>query len=114
MSGLTAPAGTAAAKILIQGVTGAFEGSAGEMIIDDVSLTTPAQGGVFVHDLPVTVSPAAEISWQTKSGVSYQPESSSTLSGWLDFGEPVTGDGNVKAIYDDSPLVGSKFYRISF
>jgi hypothetical protein len=111
---LTAPAGAVSAKILIQGITGALEGSAGELIVDDVSLLTSAPGSSSV--IAATTASAAEISWLSANGVDYQPRKSTTdldVGSWSDLGGPITGDGSVKAFYD-SPLGDTQFYRVEY
>jgi hypothetical protein len=111
LSGLVAPAGAETALILIQGLTGAFEGSEGSLLIDDISFETTAPGSSSV--IAATVASAAEVSWPSANGTSYQPQRSTTLGGWLDLGSPVTGDGTVKTVYD-SPLTDKQFYRVEF
>ncbi|MCB1130877.1 MAG: carbohydrate binding domain-containing protein [Verrucomicrobiae bacterium] len=108
-NGLVAPAGSVSAQILIQGVTGAFDGSAGEVIIDDISLATTTAG--TPSTIASSSASAAEISWQSVTGQSYQLRSSIDLSGWSPFGGVITGDNTMKAVYD-SPLTTKKFYQL--
>ncbi|MFZ9935579.1 MAG: carbohydrate binding domain-containing protein [Luteolibacter sp.] len=108
-TGLVAPAGTESALIQILGVTGAVDGGFGQVLIDDVSLVTTGIGS----SAPIAASSdsAAEISWQSVTGQSYQLRSSTDLSDWSPIGGTITGDNTLKAVYD-SPLVTRKFYQL--
>jgi hypothetical protein len=110
ITGMVAPAGTVSAQILIQGATGAFEGSTGEVIIDDVSLETTGAGSTNL--LAATSAPAAEISWESTTGMTYNVGSSTDLNGFAPFAGPFAGNDSIQRVYD-SPLVGKKFYQVS-
>jgi hypothetical protein len=109
-NGLVAPAGAASAQILIQGLTGAFDGSTGEVIIDDISLETTGSGDANI--LAATAVPAAEISWPSKSGLTYGVNSSLNLDGFAPFAGPFDGNNSILKVYD-APLVGRKFYQVT-
>lgn len=108
-NGLLAPDGADSALIQIFGVTGAVDGGFGEVIIDDVSLATVGTGSTSV--IAATTAAAAEISWKSITGQSYQVRSSTDLSGWSDLGGMITGNNTMKAVYD-TPLVAKKFYQL--
>lgn len=104
-----APSNATSANIQVQGVTGAFVGSFGEVLIDDVSLQSTVAGTPFT--IASSSASAAEISWQSLSGKSYQVRSSTDLSGWSPLGGVITGNNTLKAVYD-TPLVTKKFYQL--
>ena len=62
--------------------------------------------------MPATAVTAAEISWPSVVGTTYQVGSSTDLNGFAPFGGPIAGDDTIKMVYD-SPLVTKKFYQVS-
>ncbi|NQX01278.1 hypothetical protein HQ447_11520 [bacterium] len=109
LSNQVAPANATTALIQVQAVTGGFVGSFGEVLIDDVSLETTVTG--TPSTIASTSASAAEISWQSVTGQTYQLRSSSDLSGWTPLGAAITGNNSLKAMYD-TPLVTKKFYQL--
>lgn len=106
---LTAPAESTTALIQIIGVTGAVAGGLGEVLVDDVSLTTV--GTDFLGLLTATDVPAVEIAWTSVAGRNYQVKSSTSFSPWTNFGSIVAGNGSQKAVYD-TLVLPRKFYRV--
>ena len=104
-----APANATSALIQINGKSGAFLGSFGEVLIDDVSLQGTGAGTPVT--IASTAASAAEISWQSVTGQTYQLRSSTDLSGWTPLGAVITGNNSIKAVYD-TPLVTKKFYQL--
>lgn len=109
LPGQVAPATATSALIQINGKAGGFVGSFGEVLIDDVSLQSPGAGTPTT--IASTSASAAEISWQSVTGQSYQVRSSTDLSGWSSFSGVITGNNGLKAVYD-TPLVTKKFYQL--
>ena len=108
--GLVAPALTDSAIVEIEAVTGAQAGDSGSVRIDDVSLS--GQGSILLPTpLAATTAAGVEILWPTKEGSSYQPKSSTSLSGFTDFGPAIMGDGSVKTVFDVI-TPPSKFYQV--
>ncbi|MFT5108123.1 MAG: hypothetical protein ACI8XO_000493 [Verrucomicrobiales bacterium] len=111
-NGLVAPDGAETAFIQIFGATGAVPGATalGEVLIDDIIL-----GGSAVEEfdtITAELAPGVRITWDTKSGTSYQVQSSATdLDGFVDFGMPVPGDNETAAI-SDLLDPDAKFFRV--
>ncbi|MGL5019924.1 MAG: hypothetical protein ACRDBP_17445 [Luteolibacter sp.] len=108
---LVAPANAVAGFIEIVGATGAVAGGLGEVLIDDVSLTT---NGFTQDPVPLVATSAAsvEVSWLAALGRNYQVQSSLGLTSWGNFGTPVAGDGSILAVYD-AMVDPKKFYRVA-
>lgn len=106
---LTAPADSSTALIQIIGVTGTVAGGLGEVLVDDISLTTI--GTDFLGVVEATASPAVEIAWTSVAGRNYQVKSASALAGWTNFGSTVAGNGSRKAVYD-TLVTPRKYYRV--
>jgi len=106
---LIAPTGATSALIQILGVTGAVDGGFGEVIIDDVSLATTSAGAAST--IASSSASAAEVSWQSITGQSYQVRSSTDLAGWSPFGGVISGNNSIKKVYD-TPLMTKKFYQL--
>lgn len=92
-TGLVAPANASDVQILFFGKTGAFAGSEGEFLIDDVSFSTQGGGGGGTV-LSATSEEGYGLSWDTVDGQLYGVENSTDLNGFTDTGIEVTGDGN--------------------
>ncbi|MGB6222812.1 hypothetical protein [Haloferula sp.] len=108
-TGLVPPDGTSTAIIEFSIGTGAGPDQSGAVRIDNVSLVVPEMGNSEI--IPATSAPGVQVSWPTKSGSSYQPKVSTTLSGFTNLGPVIEGDGTVKTISDlISPP--AKFYEI--
>jgi hypothetical protein len=106
---LLVPADATTALIQIVGVTGAVDGGLGEVLIDDVSLQAAGFGSPTT--LVATATPAVEISWSSKTGKTYQVQSSPDLSTWTNFGGVISGDSTTKSVYDLMTLP-AKFYKV--
>jgi len=117
VNNLVAPTAAVDARIRFRMVTGAVAGGAGEIFIDDVTLT---QQGVFTPAETVSLEPAAqsvlEVSWLSRPGIPYQPLVSADLSnpdGWTPFGSAIGGNGAVRTLVlptTSAPL----FLRLSY
>ncbi|MGC9453191.1 MAG: LamG domain-containing protein [Oceanipulchritudo sp.] len=79
-----------------------------EAIRASVPLLQPVVTGV------VDTGTNVEVSFETVSGLNYQLQVSTDLSGWSDVaGQSVAGDGSVQTLVDPSPTSGEKaFYRV--
>jgi hypothetical protein len=106
----TAPAGATKMRVGWIQAVGAGNGWQWVTLIDDVSLPTPSVAGTTTI-IPAAPAPGLEVSWPTKTGSSYQVESSTNLTAWDNFGSPMAGTGNILSVAD---LIGpgSKFYRV--
>lgn len=60
----------------------------------------------------VTISPAIKLRWQSQTGKTYQPQYSYDLATWFDLGSTVTGNGQLKELFDASETDSKKFYQI--
>jgi CxxC motif-containing protein (DUF1111 family) len=111
---LTAPPGTADARVIFRFVTGAVEGGHGEVFIDDVMLDSGASGSgtpAQVHVLPVSIRPVASLTWPSSHGMLYQPAASADMMTWRDLTPAITGDGAMKTLIVpmDKP---AEFFRL--
>jgi hypothetical protein len=70
----------------------------------------PGPSPTLVPD--VTIQSAAKLRWQTQSGKTYQPQYSYDLNGWFNLGSGISGNGNVKELFDSTDTDAKKFYRI--
>jgi hypothetical protein len=109
LTGLVAPAGATSALIQIVVKTGADFGNFGKVNIDDLSLVAAGFNAPTV--IPSTSIASVEISWPSKTGKSYQVQSSDNLGSWSNFGSVITGNGSLKAVYD-SMAIPKNFYRV--
>ena len=112
---LTAPAGTADARVLFRLVTGAVAGGHGEVLIDDVLLDSGVSGPgspEVVRALPVTRQSVASISWPSLPGILYQPKSTTDFTNWNDILSIITGNGDTKSF--TVPMdKSSEFFRLA-
>lgn len=111
--GLVAPANAVEARITFSSTTGTGTDFMGEVLIDDVSLTTSAPGPT--NQIPVTVQPGYTISWPSVNHASYGIQWANALGStnvWTDFGLTIPGTGGNVSVFD--PMGGSpvKFYRV--
>lgn len=107
----TAPANAGFVKVGFIQAVGAGANWQWVTLIDNVSIPV-ASGGGPIGTLPATTTPGVRISWDTLVGSTYQVRSSTTLSGWTNFGSPVTGDGNIWSV-TDTITPPAKFYQVS-
>ncbi len=116
-SNLIAPAGAASAEIVFRMVTGAIEGGHGEVLIDDVLLSSQASGDApseeTLNYLQPEVSDSGYIRWTSRDGISYQPQTSTDLIEWSNFGSRVIGDGGQKEVFI-TRSGNRQFYRVEF
>jgi hypothetical protein len=113
VSGLVAPANAAGARINFNCTTGAASNWSGEVLIDDVSLSTSAPGATNV--LAVTAQAGWQISWPTENYASYGLQRTAALNatnGWTDFGTSFTGTGSPLSVFDPAGTNQYKFYRV--
>jgi hypothetical protein len=111
--GLVAPANAVGARINFNSTTGATTGSAGEVLIDDVLLSTSAPGGTNV--LSVTVQPGWQVTWPTANYVSYGLQRAARLAAtntWTDSGISFTGTGAAASFFDPVGTNQYHFYRV--
>jgi hypothetical protein len=65
-----------------------------------------------------SVAPMADdtiqVRWQTHFGQNYMLQVSHDLISWSDIGDPVSGNGNIATVTDDTPFASSdqRFYRV--
>ena len=64
----------------------------------------------------VVIEPAVALSWQSVTGVIYQPQVSPSLAPaeWTNFGAPLVGTGAVMQIFNVNGGAPRKFYRLIF
>ena len=60
----------------------------------------------------LTIRQAVRLQWQSQIGKVYQVQSSYDLAIWNNFGTPISGDGNIKKVFDASDDDSKKFYRV--
>jgi endoglucanase Acf2 len=113
-SGLVAPAGAVQAKITFSATTGNTANPAGEVLIDDVLLTTSAPGPTYVQ--PVTVESGWQISWPSANNVTYGLERATSLVGstniWTNLGTSFSGNGSTLSAFDLANTNQYQFYRV--
>jgi len=110
---LMAPPNAVQAGITFSATTGANSNPAGEVLIDDVLLTTSAPGSTNV--IPVAVQAGWQVSWPSASHVTYGLTRTANLgstNGWVDFGSSFTGTGSTLSVFDPSSTNQFQFYRI--
>ncbi len=100
------------AFIQIFGATGAVAGeeARGEVLIDDLSLATVS---IQPYDtIDGNLADGLQLSWDTENGKLYQVQASPIdLDDFVDFGTPVSGDGQ-PATTSDILDPEAKFYRV--
>ncbi|MGI9244609.1 MAG: hypothetical protein ACR2RV_27655, partial [Verrucomicrobiales bacterium] len=109
---LVPPLEAVTAYIQIFGATGAVAGedARGEVLIDDLSLATVSVQPYDIID--AELADGLQLTWDTETGVSYQVQSSPVdLDSFVDFGAPISGDGEPAAISDSRDSEGN-FYRV--
>ncbi len=106
----TTPSGAAYVKIDFFLRCGAVPSVQWVTLIDDVTLITPLIPGDTTV-IAATDEPGVEVSWKTLTGSNYQVSTSENLSGWSDFGGPITGNGTTWSIVDEL-TPPKKFYRV--
>jgi CxxC motif-containing protein (DUF1111 family) len=117
-SPITAPSNAAAAKVLFNFVTGAFDGAPLlSVALDDISLTTAASSGPTEDEtiaIPFEENKVAAFSWVTEDGETYTPQYSTDLNAvnWASMSN-VLGDGGTKsAVISES--ASSLFFRLAY
>jgi len=111
--GLVAPPKAAQAKITFSSTTGNTANPAGEVLIDDVLLTTSAPGPTNL--IPVTVQPGWQVSWPSANYVTYGVARTTALgatNGWTDLGTSFTGTGAALSAFDPVSTNPFQFYRV--
>ncbi|HWD91528.1 MAG TPA: di-heme oxidoredictase family protein [Verrucomicrobiae bacterium] len=98
---VTAPASATAATIFLHFAGAAIPSAFATIDLDDIALGSASgaasPGGTNM--IPVTVQPAAKVSWPTTAGVEYQPASATNLAGAWNTNFPiVSGDGSVQSV----------------
>lgn len=80
-------------------------------LIDDVSLSTGAPAPDTTNILNASAQAGVEVRWNSLSGTNYQVQTTTDLGGWIDYGLPVSGNGNSMAATD---LIDEtrKFYQV--
>jgi hypothetical protein len=72
-----------------------------------------ARTGIYLNPKPsMSLEPGTLRTGFTQPGFSYQVETSTTLSGWTNFGTPFPGDGTAKSIPASSGGETPRFYRL--
>jgi hypothetical protein len=116
LSGLVAPANAVNARINFSSTTGSSTNwmtIAGEVFLDDVSLTTSAPGST--NALPAIVQSGWEVSWPSANYVAYGLERAVTLSStndWTDYGMVFNGTGGTISAFDPQSTNQYNFYRV--
>ncbi len=106
----TTPAAATSMTIGFIQAMGAGNGWRWVTLIDDVSLLTPSTPGVTTV-IPATPAAGVQISWNSKSGKTYQVKSSIGLLDWENFGTAAAGTGGTMSV--SAPLTPpNKFYRV--
>jgi hypothetical protein len=60
----------------------------------------------------LTISRAVQVKWLTESAVIYQPQFSTNMASWQNYGDSVTGDGAEKSFTFLTDSLDSVFFRI--
>ena len=60
----------------------------------------------------VALGQAFNLRWQSQSGKTYQVQYTYDLTTWFNFGSPVSGNGQIKEVFDAKNSDAKKFYRI--
>ncbi len=107
---VAAPASATSATIYFHFAGAAIPSQSATIDIDDVALgsgvSSPGSPAV-TNTLPVAMSPAAQISWPSISGIEYQPESTTNLVAgpWNTNFPMIAGDGGTKSFL--TPMTNS-------
>ena len=70
----------------------------------------PGPAPALVPD--VTINQAVKLRWQSQSGKTYQVQYSYDLLNWFNFGATISGNNQVKEVFDSADADAKKFYRI--
>lgn len=70
----------------------------------------PGPPAALVPD--VTIGSAVKLRWQSQTGKTYQPQYSYDLSSWFNLGLALSGNGQVKEVFDSTDSDAKKFYRV--
>jgi endoglucanase Acf2 len=111
--GLVAPANAVGARIIFSLTTGAASGYAGEVLIDDVLLSTSAPGPTNV--ISATVQSGWQVSWPSANYVTYGLKRTASLgsaNGWTDTGISFTGNGSTLSYFDPAGTNQFQFYQV--
>jgi hypothetical protein len=112
-AGLVAPASAVGARINFSCTTGAANGWAGEVLIDDVLLSTTGTG--ITNVLAVAVQSGWQVTWPGASYVSYGLKRTTALTAtneWSDLGTNFIGTGGLISVFDPVDTNQFKFYRV--
>lgn len=110
---LVAPASAAQARIKFSSTTGASTGWAGEVLIDDVLLTTSAPGPT--NAMPVTAQSGLQVSWPSAHYVTYGVKRAASLNSsnaWTDSGLTFPGNGGTLSFFDPTGTNQLQFYQV--
>ena len=111
--GLVAPANAVQASIKFSSTTGSSTNwltIAGQVLLDDVLLTTSAPGSTNM--LPVTVQSGWQVSWPSANYVTYGLRRAAALNAWTDYGSNFTGTGGTISIFDPAGTNQFQFYQV--
>ena len=112
--GLLAPAGAVQARINFSSTTGANTNNwAGQVLLNDVLLTTSAPGPTNV--IAVTVQSGWQVSWPSANNVTYGLQRTQMLgptNAWTDFGSTFPGTGSAISVFDPVGTNQFRFYRV--
>lgn len=70
----------------------------------------PGPAPALVPD--VTIAQAVKLRWQTQTGRTYQIQYSYDLTSWFNFGSTISGNNQIKEVFDSADVDAKKFYRI--
>jgi hypothetical protein len=92
-------------------------GPATSVILDQLRLGYTWQDVVEQRPVPATIptlsiNTAVDLRWQTEVGKSYQPQYSFDLNTWINLGPIISGNGQIKQVYDSTGGVPGKFFRV--
>jgi hypothetical protein len=113
VSGLVAPTNSVEARISFSSTTGATSDPSGEVLVDDVLLTTSAPGPT--NAVPILVQTGWQISWPSVNYASYGLQRASALgstNAWSDFGKTFSGTGGAISVFDPMATSQARFYRV--
>lgn len=60
----------------------------------------------------VTIERAQKLRWQTQTGKTYQVQYSYDLATWFNLGSTISGNNQIKEVFDSTDADAKKFYRI--
>jgi hypothetical protein len=92
-------------------------GPATSVIFDQLRLGYTWQDVIEQRPVPATIptlsiNTAVDFRWQTEVGMSYQPQYSFDLNTWINLGPIISGNGQIKQVYDSTDGVVRKFFRV--